>query len=55
MEKRSESVGGIPRAPVRLFFLEVALWDIIGKAVGQPLHRLWGAASTKVQPCATLR
>jgi L-alanine-DL-glutamate epimerase-like enolase superfamily enzyme len=34
--------------PVRLFFLEVALWDLIGKACGQPLYRLWGAHSEKV-------
>jgi L-alanine-DL-glutamate epimerase-like enolase superfamily enzyme len=40
------------KGPVRLFFLEVGLWDIIGKALGQPLYRLWGAASTKVKPYA---
>jgi D-galactarolactone cycloisomerase len=40
------------KAPVRLFFLEVGLWDIIGKALGQPLYRLWGAASMKVKPYA---
>lgn len=40
------------KAPVRLFFLEAGLWDIIGKALGQPLYRLWGAATTKVQPYA---
>ncbi len=39
-------------APVRLFFLEVALWDIIGKACGQPLYKLWGANSTKVRAYA---
>ena len=40
------------RAPVRLFFLEIALWDIIGKALQQPLYRLWGANSSKVKPYA---
>ena len=40
-------------APVRLFFLEVALWDIIGKVTGQPLYKLWGAAADKVQPYAS--
>ena len=40
------------KAPVRLFFLEVALWDLIGKACGQPLYRLWGARSSKVRPYA---
>jgi L-alanine-DL-glutamate epimerase-like enolase superfamily enzyme len=40
------------KASVRLFFLEVGLWDIIGKALNQPLYRLWGAAQTKVIPYA---
>jgi len=40
------------KAPVRLFFLEVALWDIIGQAAGLPLYRLWGAATDKVKPYA---
>jgi D-galactarolactone cycloisomerase len=40
------------KLPVRTFYLEVALWDIIGKALGQPLYRLWGAHSTKVKPYA---
>jgi len=39
-------------APVRLFFLEVALWDIIGKVTSQPLYKLWGAAADKVKPYA---
>jgi D-galactarolactone cycloisomerase len=38
--------------PVRLFFLEVGLWDIIGKALNQPLYRLWGASQTKIVPYA---
>lgn len=36
------------KAPVRLFFLEVGLWDLIGKVCGQPLYKLWGAHSDKV-------
>jgi D-galactarolactone cycloisomerase len=40
------------KAPVRLFFLELGLWDIIGKAVGEPLYRLWGAATDRVKPYA---
>ena len=40
------------RAPVRLFFLEVGLWDLIGKVCGQPLYKLWGARSSKVRPYA---
>ena len=40
------------KSRVRLFFLEVGLWDIIGQALGQPLYRLWGAAQEKVKPYA---
>jgi L-alanine-DL-glutamate epimerase-like enolase superfamily enzyme len=40
------------KSPVRLNFLEVALWDLAGKVCGQPLFRLWGAHSDKVQPYA---
>jgi D-galactarolactone cycloisomerase len=32
----------------RFFFIAVALWDIVGKAVGMPLYRLWGGARDKV-------
>ena len=28
--------------------VEIALWDIIGKATGQPLYRLWGAHRDRV-------
>jgi len=40
------------KAPPRVYYLELGLWDIIGKAIGQPLYRLWGAASDKVKPYA---
>ena len=40
------------KAPVRLFFLEVGLWDLVGKVCGQPLYRLWGAHADKVQAYA---
>lgn len=40
------------KSPVRLLFLEIGLWDIIGQIAGQPLYRLWGAASTKVKAYA---
>ena len=39
-------------SPVRLLFLEIGLWDIIGQIVQQPLYRLWGGASTKVKAYA---
>ncbi len=40
------------KARVRLFFLEMGLWDIIGKVCGQPLYKLWGAHTSKVKPYA---
>lgn len=40
------------KSPPRVYYLELAMWDIIGKALGQPLYRLWGAASGKVKPYA---
>ncbi len=33
-------------------FLEVALWDLAGKLCGQPLYKLWGAHTDKVQAYA---
>jgi D-galactarolactone cycloisomerase len=38
--------------------VEIALWDIIGKAAGQPLYRLWGGHSDRVigyASCVELR
>lgn len=38
--------------------VEIALWDIIGKACGQPLYRLWGGHSDRVigyASCVELR
>ena len=32
----------------RFFFIAVALWDIVGKAAGMPLYRLWGGARDRV-------
>ena len=40
------------KTPVRLFFLEVGLWDLVGKVCGQPLYKLWGAHSDKVRAYA---
>jgi L-alanine-DL-glutamate epimerase-like enolase superfamily enzyme len=51
-EAQNEYTFGLGKIPPRLFFLEIGLWDIIGKALNQPLYRLWGAARDKVQAYA---
>jgi L-alanine-DL-glutamate epimerase-like enolase superfamily enzyme len=44
-------VGGSPRA---VSALEIALWDLIGKASGQPLYKIWGAAKDRVPAYASM-
>ena len=34
--------------------VDIALWDLIGKACGQPLHRLWGACAETITPYAAM-
>lgn len=34
--------------------VDIALWDLVGKACGQPLYRLWGSARDTVTPYAAL-
>ena len=34
--------------------LEIALWDLIGKASSQPLYKLWGAAKDRVPAYASM-
>lgn len=34
--------------------LEIALWDLAGKAAGQPLYKLWGAAKDRVPAYASM-
>lgn len=36
-----------------MWCIDLALWDIIGKAAGLPLYQLWGAAREKVQAYAS--
>lgn len=38
---------------VRAWFMEIALWDIIGKATGQPVYRLLGACSERIKAYAS--
>jgi D-galactarolactone cycloisomerase len=44
-------VGGSPRT---VSALEIALWDLIGKATGQPLYKIWGAAKHRVPAYASM-
>ena len=44
-------VGGSPRT---ISALEIALWDLIGKATGQPLYKLWGPAKDRVPAYASM-
>ena len=37
----------------RPWFVEVALWDLIGKAAGQPLHRHWGGTRNRIEVYAS--
>jgi L-alanine-DL-glutamate epimerase-like enolase superfamily enzyme len=34
--------------------VDIALWDLIGKATGQPLYKLWGGGNEKVVPYASM-
>ena len=34
--------------------VDIALWDLIGKACDQPLCRLWGSAATSIKPYAAM-
>ncbi len=54
---RVEDIVGILRSAkvigVRPWFVEVAMWDIIGKACGQPVYRLLGGARDRVKAYAS--
>jgi len=41
-------------SPRTVSSLEIALWDLIGKAAGQPLYKLWGAAKQRVPAYASM-
>ena len=45
--------GGDASADRAYAAIEIALWDIIGKACNQPLYRLWGPVTDRVVPYAS--
>lgn len=44
-------IGGSPHS---ISALEIALWDLIGKATGQPVYKLWGADKDRVPAYASM-
>jgi L-alanine-DL-glutamate epimerase-like enolase superfamily enzyme len=42
------------QSPRTVSGLEIALWDLAGKAAGQPLYKLWGAAKDRVPAYASM-
>lgn len=34
--------------------IDIALWDLVGKASGQPLYKIWGGAKDRVVPYASM-
>lgn len=49
----SETHARIFRSADRLWFVDMAIWDIIGKLANTPMYRLWGVARERVQAYAS--
>jgi len=49
----SEEFARVFRNAGGAWFVDQALWDVIGKAAGMPLYRLWGAVRDKLQAYAS--
>jgi len=47
---REGGLGGVQR-PVGI---EIALWDLIGKAANQPLYKLWGGTRDRIMPYSSM-
>lgn len=48
---RYDAAGGVQRGPANL---DIALWDLIGKACGQPIYKLLGGSKEKVTAYASM-
>jgi L-alanine-DL-glutamate epimerase-like enolase superfamily enzyme len=48
---RYDAAGGVYRGPAQV---DIALWDLIGKACGQPIYKLIGGGRDKVTPYASM-
>src|ERR1700730_3139758 len=44
----------VGQSPRTFSSLEIALWDLTGKAAGQPLYKIWGAAKDRVPAYASM-
>jgi D-galactarolactone cycloisomerase len=44
----------VGQSPRTVSSLEIALWDLIGKAAGQPLYKIWGADKDRVPAYASM-
>ncbi|MBW7997962.1 MAG: mandelate racemase/muconate lactonizing enzyme family protein [Candidatus Glassbacteria bacterium] len=49
----TERLARIYRHAGGIWCIDMALWDIVGKAAGMPLHRLWGSFRDKVRAYAS--
>ena len=55
VDLHSERLYGIQGAGYRgTAGVEIALWDLIGKAANQPLYKLWGGGRDRVAPYASM-
>ena len=48
---RYDAAGGVYRGPAQI---DIALWDLIGKACGEPIYKLIGGGRDKVTPYASM-
>ena len=44
----------VGQSPRTISSIEIALWDLVGKAAGQPLYKLWGAEKDRVPAYASM-